>query len=250
MNKWIPHHFLLSPVIDQPQEVQKFIHNLQKSRTVGSGTCGGPSALVSLHSCPVGLRIQTKVSREGQGKDVAQVSATLSHLPWHGSESCCSGFLWVFSDEAGAGCAQCVRESIVPTATHSSYILSRSDTMACAPPDDCNRKAPPNISHSLSPSFPLPGLGTTAREQWEHAHVDILPGQLMLCPTKVTGKAPALPQTFCTTGEVPEGQAGSEHRWGSYPIPVQTPSGWLSVCSFGLLAALSLCLSMCCVGRE
>lgn len=239
-------------MIYQPQEVQKFIHNLQKSRTVGSGTSGGPSALgpPSLHPCPVGLHIQTKVSREGQGKMWPRL---VPHwVTWLGMDlkAAALGYPWVVSDEAGAGCAQCVREGIVPTATHSRYILSRSDTMARTPPDNCNRKALPIISHSLSPSFPLPGLGTTAREQWEHAHVDILPGQLMLCPTKVTGKAPALPQTFCTTGGVPEGQAGSEHRWGSYPIPVQTPSGWLSVCSFGLLAALSLCLSMCCVGRE
>lgn len=46
---------------------------------------------LSLHPWPVGLHIQTKVSEEWQGKDVAQVSATPSHLPWHKSESCCSG---------------------------------------------------------------------------------------------------------------------------------------------------------------
>jgi len=107
--------------------------------------------------------VQTKVSDEQQGRDAAPVSehATLSSMPWHGSALGC---LWGFSDEAGEGCIGCVRESIVPTAMHSRHILSRSDTMAHVLPNNCNRKALPIMSYSISSPFPLSRLGTTAPE--------------------------------------------------------------------------------------
>lgn len=196
---------------------------------------------LSLHPWPVGLHIQ-RSPRSDKARIWPRLVPHWAACLGKDLRAVALGYPWVFSDEAGEGCTGCVREGIMPTATHSSYILSRSHTRAHALPDNCNRKALPITSHSISPSFPLPRLGTTAWEQWEHAHVDILSGQLMLCPTMVTGKTSATPQTFCITGGVPEGQAGSEHRWGSYPIPVQTPSRWLLVFSFGLLAAPSLCV--------
>lgn len=92
------------------------------------------------------------------------------------------GCLWGFSDEAGEECAGCVREGIVPTATYSRYILSRSDTMAYVLPNNCNRKALPIISYSISSSFPLPGLGTTAPEQWGRAWCEYPAGRVHVTP--------------------------------------------------------------------
>lgn len=158
------------------------------------------------------------------GKDMTQVSATPSCLPWHRSGSCCSGlpvgFLWC--DRRGM-CWLCERRHCAHCNSFKLRFVQKSHYGLCS----CRQLQQESPAHHLSLYFsfhPSPQLGTTAQVQWEEAHADILPGQLMLCPTKVTGKTSATPQTFCTTGGVPEGQAGSEHRWGSYPIPVQTSS--------------------------
>lgn len=68
--------------------------------------------------------------------------------------------------------------------------------MAHVLPNNCNRKALPIISYSISSSFPLSGLGAAAPEQWGRVDVDILPGESMLHPTKVTGGLQSLHKPF------------------------------------------------------
>lgn len=70
-----------------------------------------------------------------------------------------------FPDEVGEGWTECVTEGVLPLATRLRYILSRGDIMAHVLPNNCDRKALPSISYSISSSFPLPRLSTTALEQ-------------------------------------------------------------------------------------
>lgn len=87
----------------------------------------------------------------------------------------------------------------MPAATNSRHVLSRSDTMAQALPNNRNRKALPVISYSISSPFPLPGLGATAAELWGHA--DILLGESMLHPTEVTVRPQSLHKPFASLVE-------------------------------------------------
>lgn len=151
------------------------------------------------------------------------------------------------------GCTGCVREGIVPTATHPRHLLSRRNTIAHVLPNNRNRKALPVISYSISSSFPLPGLSTTVPEQWRRVGADILLGESMLHPTNVTERPQSLHKPL-------------HHWWSSWRSGrVRAQMGHLShscsntqqvtllVFSVSFLAAPSLCVcTYVCVyvGRE
>ncbi|KAK4817687.1 hypothetical protein QYF61_025779 [Mycteria americana] len=102
--------------------------------------------------------------------------------------------------------------------------------MAHVLPNNWNRKALPIISYSISSSFPLPGLGTTAPEQWGHAGADILPGESMLRPAEVTGRPQSLHKPFAPLVEPlkqyvldgappPDEQSVNPHESGVWQSP-------------------------------
>lgn len=140
----------------------------------------------------------------------------------------------------------------MPAASHSRHILSRSDTMAHVLPNNCNRKALPIISYSISSSFPLTRLGTTAPEQWGHAGADILPGESMLRPAKVTGRPQSLHKPFAPLMEPLKVRWG--HSTDGTPIPFlfkHSAGDFLSFQRQSFGYSLLVCVYVCvCVCRE
>lgn len=138
-------------------------------------------------------------------------------MPGHRSTSWWSQLALEFSDELGDRRTECMTEGALPLAARLRYILSRGDIMAHVLPNNCDRKALPSISYSISSSFPLPRLGTTALEQCGLAGVDFLLGGSVLHPTKVTGRSLSLHKPLTSLVEP------LKVRWGQNtdgtPIP-------------------------------
>lgn len=247
MSKWIP-----SPSLEFPITSSFHLWSINLGRFTSSFITCRRAGLwaqelvvahqlwaLSLHPWPVGLHIQTKVSKKWQGKDVAQVSATLSHLPWHRSETCCPGLpvglLWWGRRGVCWVCQalcplQLIQAKFCPEVTLWPMLFQPTATGK-----PCSSSLTLFLLPFLSLDWaPLPRSSGNMLMWYPVRTAHLMP--------QGHRKTSATPQTFCTSGGVLEGQAGSEHRWGAHPIPVQTPSRWLLVFSFGLLTGPSLCV--------
>lgn len=135
--------------------------------------------------------------------------------------------LWGFSNGAGEGCAGCVREDIVPTPTYSKHILPRKWHYG---PCSSKQLQKESLAHHLLLYFlffPSPWIGHDCPRAVGTWWCGYPVGRVHVTPHWGHRETSVTSQNFCTSGGAPEGRVGSEHRWDSYPIPVQTPSGWL-----------------------
>lgn len=169
-----------------------------------------------------------KVSKEWQGKDVTQLSerATVSSMLWRRSSSCCSrlpvGLLWWGRRVV---CWVCKGKHCAHSNSLKAHFVQKWHYGPCSSKQS-QQESP---AHHLT-LFPLLSLSSDWGPLSQNSG-----GMLVRiscwespCYTHQGHKqASVTAQTFCTTGGASEGQAGLKHRWDYYPIPVQTPRGWL-----------------------